>query len=74
MSNFAYVGGVVKAPVYFDNDYLCIDLDIYRAELKKSEVLTVKTKNPFAITKATDKVHEGQYFMTTDAKLKILRS
>ena len=51
MSNFAYVGGVVKAPVYFDNDYLCIDLDIYRAELKKSEVLTVKTKNPFAITK-----------------------
>lgn len=72
MSNFAYIGGVVKAPIYFDNDYLCIDLEIYRADLKKSEFLTVKTKNPYAVTKATDKVQEGQYFLTTEAHLKTI--
>ena len=51
MSNFAYVGGVVKAPVYFDNDYLCIDLDIYREMNFKVMVIdeAQNIKNPTAM-------------------------
>ena len=43
MGNIVYIGGIVKSPVYFENDMLSVDLSIYRADLGKVEDLTIIT-------------------------------
>lgn len=70
MSNIVFVGGVVKTPVYFDNDILNIDLKIFRQDLNKIEELTVITNDNEAISKAVREIKVGDYFLTTNAFIK----
>ena len=70
MSNLAFIGGVVKAPVYFLDDYLCVELDIYRQDLRKNENLTVMTNNREILSRALAEIQEGKYFFTNNAHLK----
>lgn len=69
MSNLAFIGGVVKTPVYFDNDILNIDLKIYRHDLNKEEELTVVTNDKNAISKALRELKVGDYFLACEAFL-----
>lgn len=70
MSNFAFIGGVVKAPVYFMGDNLCVELEIYRRDLSKVEDLTIFAAGKENIAKALANIKEGNYFFTEKAYLR----
>lgn len=70
MSNFAFIGGVVKSPVYFMNDFLCVELEINRRDLSKVENLTIMATGKENIAKALAQIKEGNYFFTEKAYLR----
>lgn len=70
MGNIVYIGGIVKSPVYFENDMLSVDLSIYRADLGKVEDLTIITDDNDVIKRAVSLIKEGDYFFTSNAYLK----
>lgn len=70
MSNIAYIGGVVRTPVYFENEFLNVELSVFRADLAKVETITVIAVSKDVVSRAVKEIHEGDYFLTTSAYLK----
>ena len=69
--NSVIIGGIIKAPLYFDDyDALCVELNIYREDLGKVEELILCTKDPQVIKKAASELNVGDYFFTSNAYLK----
>lgn len=70
MGNRVIIGGVVKHPPYIQNGTLCVDLEIYRKDLKKEEYLTVFCYNKDMMKRALSEIQEGMYFFTSEASIR----
>lgn len=67
MGNKVIIGGIIKHSAYIQNGVVCVDLSIYRKDLRKDENLTVYCKDKDLFKRVLKEVTEGNYFFTSDS-------
>lgn len=72
MGNKVIIGGMIKHSAYIQNGLLCVDLSIYRKDLRKDEDLTIYCQNRDLFKRALQEITEGNYFFTSDAMIQTI--
>lgn len=69
MSNFSIIAGVVAREPHMEHGAICIDLNILRTDLNKTEKLSIYSYNKDIIKRCILNVKEDYFFYTSNASL-----